>query len=38
MKQINNMNLLYSTGNNIQYLMIAYNRKEFEKEYVFVCI
>ena len=31
-KQINNKNLLYSTGNYIQYLVITYNGKEFEKE------
>ena len=26
--------LLYSTGNYIQYLVINYNRKESEKEYL----
>ena len=33
-KQINNKVLLYSTGNYIQYLVINYNGKEYEKEYV----
>ena len=32
-KQINNKDLLYSTGNYIQYLVITYNGKEPEKEY-----
>ena len=26
--------LLYSTGNYIKYLVIIYNGKEFEKEYI----
>ena len=34
-KQINNKDLLYSTGNCIQYF-ITYNGKEFEKGYVFI--
>ena len=29
-KQINNKDLLYSTGNYIQYLLITYNGKESE--------
>ena len=29
-KEINNKDLLYSTGNYIQYLVIAYNGKESE--------
>ena len=33
---INNKVLLYSTGNNIQYLMINHNGKEYEKEYMYV--
>ena len=33
-KQITNKDLLYSTGNYIQYLVINYNGKESEKEYV----
>ena len=32
-EQINNKDLLYSTGNYTQYLIITYNRKETEKEY-----
>ena len=33
---INNKVLLYSTGNCIQYPVINYNRKEYEKEYMYV--
>ena len=33
-KQINNKDLLNSTGNYIQYLVINYNGKESEKEYI----
>ena len=33
MKQVNNKDLLYSTGNYTQYLVISYNRKESEREY-----
>ena len=33
-KQVNNKDLLYSTGNYIQYLVITYNGKEFDKEYI----
>ena len=33
-KQINNKDLLYSTGNYVQYFVIAYNGKESEKEYI----
>ena len=29
-----NKDLLYSTGNYIQYLVITYNEKESEKEYL----
>ena len=36
--KINNKDLLYSTGNYIQYLIITYNRKESEKEYIHLCI
>ena len=32
-KQINNKDLLYSTGNYIQYLVITYKGKESEKKY-----
>ena len=34
--QINNKDLLYNTGNYIQHLIIAYNGKDSEKEYVYV--
>ena len=37
-KQINNKDLLYSTGNYIQYLVITYNGKESEKEYIYIYI
>ena len=30
--------LLYSTGNYIQYPVINYNGKEYEKEYIYICI
>ena len=33
---INNKILLYSSGNYIQYLIINYNRKESEKEYIYI--
>ena len=32
-KQVNGKNLLYSTGNYIQYLVINCNGKEYEEEY-----
>ena len=35
-KQINNKDLLYSTGNYIQYFVITYNGKESEKEYTYI--
>ena len=38
MKQINNRELLYSTGNYSQCLVITHNGKESEKEYMCVCI
>ena len=31
------MGLLYSTGNYSQYLVITYNGKESEKEYICAC-
>ena len=34
--KINSMVLLYGTGNYIQYLVIAYNERECEKEYIYV--
>ena len=34
----NNKVLLYSTGNYIQYPVINCNRKEYEKEYIYICI
>ena len=36
MYKINNKDLLYSTGNYILYLVIAYNGKEYEKEYIYI--
>ena len=35
-EQINNRDLLYSTVNYIQYLVIMYNGKESEKEYIYI--
>ena len=35
-KQITNKDLLHSTGNYAQYLVVTYNGKESEKEYVYV--
>ena len=37
-KQMTNKDLLYSTGNHIQYLIIIYNGKEGEKEYTYKCM
>ena len=39
-KQVNNKDVLYSTGNYMQYLLITYNGKESEKEkiYMYICI
>ena len=37
-KQINNKDLLYSTGNHIQYLIINCKGKEYEKEYICIFI
>ena len=37
-KQINNKVLLYSTGNYIQYPVINYNGKEYEKECIYIYI
>ena len=38
-KQISNKDLLYSTGNYTQYLVITYNGKESEKEKnVYICV
>ena len=36
-KQINK-DLLYSTGNSIQYLVITDNGKESENEYIYICL
>ena len=33
---MSNKDLLYSTGNYIQYLVITYNGKESEKEYIYI--
>ena len=35
---INNKFLLYRTGNYIQYPVINYNGKEYEKEYIYIYI
>ena len=35
---INNMVLLYSTGNYIEYPMVNHNGKEYEKECVYIYI
>ena len=35
-KKMNNKDLLYSTGNYIQYLVITYMGKESEKEWIYV--
>ena len=35
---MNNKVLLYSTGNYTQYLIITYIGKEFEKEYIYICV
>ena len=37
-KQINNKDLLYSTGNYTQCLVITYNGKESEKVYIYIFI
>ena len=37
-EQINNKVLLYSTGNYIQYPVINYNGKEYEKECIYIYI
>ena len=36
--EITSKDLLYSTGNYIQYSKITYNEKETQKEYIYVCI
>ena len=36
--RINSKVLLYSTGNYIQYIVINHNEKEYEKEYIYICI
>ena len=36
--KINNNTLLYSTGNYIQHAVTNHNGKEYEKEYMYVCI
>ena len=35
---INNKVLLYSRGNCIQYSLMNHNRKEDEKEYIYMCV
>ena len=37
-KQINNKDLLHSTGNYIQYFIITYNGEESEREHIYVYI
>ena len=37
-KKYINKDLLYSIGNYIQYLVITYNGKESEKEYIYIYI
>ena len=37
-KQITNKDLLYSTGNSIQYSVTAYMGKEPEKGYIYIYI
>ena len=37
-KQINNKDLLYSTGNYSQYPVITVNGKESEEEYIYIYI
>ena len=37
-KYIDNKDLLYSTGNYFQYLVIIYNGKESEKEYICIYV
>ena len=34
----NRKDLLYSTGNYTQYIVVTYNGKESEKEYMGVCV
>ena len=36
-KQVTNKDPLYSTGNYMQYFVITFKGKEFEKEYVHIC-
>ena len=33
-----NKDLLYSTGNSIQYSVMAYIGKESKKEWIYVCV
>ena len=35
---VNNKVLWYSTGNYIQYPVINHNGKNYEKEYIYICI
>ena len=35
---INDRELLYSTGNCIQYFVVAYNGRESDKEYIYACV
>ena len=35
---MNYNDLVYSTGNYMQYLIITYNGKESKKEHIYVCV
>ena len=35
---INKKVILYSTGNHIQYSVTNHNGKEYEKEYIYICV
>ena len=37
-KQITNKDLLYSTGNYTQYLVITYSGKKLDKEYIYISV
>ena len=37
-RQVNNKDLLYNKGNYIQYLVVTFNGKESEKEYMWLTL
>ena len=37
-RQVNNKDLLYNKGNYIQYLVVTFNGKESEKEYMWITL